>query len=274
MYLDFYGFKTKPFSKTPDPQFLYESKMHKEALERMKFTVEEKDIALITGEVGCGKTTLIRALLDYLNDSYYPVLIDNPRLTPFQFLKVLAKKFGIEEVPRSRAEVIEMIEDKIFSFYENDVTPVIIIDEAQLIPDRETFEELRILTNFQLDDENLFALILVGQPELRRRLSMPANRPFWQRIGLHYTLSPLSEEETEEYIRFRLRKAGGDPNIFTEGAIKRVFLFSHGIPRVINHICTNALIEGFTRDAKVIDERIVESVSFEMGTKDLNAEVR
>lgn len=274
MYLDFYGFKMKPFSKTPDPQFLYESRMHKEALERMKFAVEERDIALITGEIGCGKTTLIRALLDYLDEDYYPVLIDNPKLTPFQFLKTLAKKLGVKEIPRSRAEVIDSIEDSIFSFYEEDITPVIIVDEAQLIPGKETFEELRILTNFQLDDENLFSLLLVGQPELRKKLSSSMNKAFWQRIGIHYIISPLTEEETGEYIRFRLEKAGGEPNIFTDGAVRRVFFFSQGIPRMINHLCSNALIEGFTRDVRTIDERIVESVAFEMGTPNLSVGVR
>jgi len=263
-YSEFYGFHLPPFNKTPDPSFLYMSKMHSEALERMKLAVEEKDIVLITGEIGCGKTTLIRALVDSMEKNYLPILISSPRLTPFQFLKTLLKKFGIDGTFRSRTEIIDRIEDEIFRMYENDMVPVIIIDEAQTISQNEVFEDLRLLTNFQLDDENLFSLIIVGQPELRKKLSHPKNRAFWQRIGIHYVLRPFELEDTENYIKFRLKKAGGRENLFSKDAIEKIHLYSEGIPRMINHICSNALIEGFSRDAIIIRGDIIEAVAHEM----------
>jgi len=263
-YSRFYGFHVPPFNKTPDPAFLYMSRMHSEALERMKLAVEEKDIVLITGEIGCGKTTLIRALVDSLAKNYFPVLISSPRLTPFQFLKVLLKKFGVDDTFRSRIEIIDRIEDEIFQMYEKDIVPVIIIDEAQTISQNEVFEDLRLLTNFQLDDENLFSLIIVGQPELRKKLSHPKNRAFWQRIGIHYILKPFELEDTEKYIKFRLKKAGGRDDLFSQDAIEKVHHYSEGIPRMINHICSNALIEGFSRDAKIIRGDIIEVVVQEM----------
>jgi type II secretory pathway predicted ATPase ExeA len=263
-YSQFYGFRVPPFNKTPDPSFLYLSRMHSEALERMKLAVEEKDIVLITGEIGCGKTTLIRALVDSLEKNYIPILISSPRLSPFQFLKVLLKKFGIDGSFRSRVEIIDRIEDEIFQMYEKDMVPVIIIDEAQTIPQNEVFEDLRLLTNFQLDDENLFSLIIVGQPELRKRLSHPKNKAFWQRIGIHYVLNPFDLEDTEKYIKFRLKKAGGKEDLFSHEAIEKIHHYSEGIPRMINHICSNALIEGFSRDAKIIKGDIIEAVVQEM----------
>ncbi len=263
-YSEFYGFTKPPFNKTPDPSFLYMSKMHSEALERMKLAVEEKDIVLITGEVGCGKTTLIRALVDSLEKNYFPILISSPKLTPFQFLKNLLNKFGVETNSRSRTEIIDKIEDEVFRMYENDVVPVIIVDEAQTIPQNEVFEDLRLLTNFQLDDENLFSLIIVGQPELRKKLSHPKNKAFWQRIGIHYTLKPFELEDTENYIKFRLKKAGGKEHLFSTDAIEKIHYYSEGIPRMINHICSNALIEGFSRDAKIIKGDIIEAVVQEM----------
>jgi type II secretory pathway predicted ATPase ExeA len=263
-YSEFYGFNLPPFNKTPDPSFLYMSKMHSEALERMKLAVEEKDIVLITGEIGCGKTTLIRALVDSMGKNYLPILISSPRLTPFQFLKALLKKFGVDGTFRTRTEIIDRIEDEIFGMYENNMVPVIIIDEAQTIPKNEVFEDLRLLTNFQLDDENLFSLIIVGQPELRKRLSHPKNRAFWQRIGIHYVLRPFELEDTENYIKFRLKKAGGREDLFSKDAIEKVHHYSEGIPRMINHICSNALIEGFSRDAKTIKGDIIEAVIQEM----------
>lgn len=263
-YSEFYGFTISPFNKTPDPSFLYMSKMHSEALERMKLAVEEKEVVLITGEIGCGKTTLIRALVDSIEKNCVSILISSPRLTPFQFLKNLLKKFGVDCNFHSRTEIMDRIEDEIFRMYEENLVPVLIIDEAQTIPQNDVFEDLRLLTNFQLDDENFFSLIIVGQPELRKRLSHPKNRAFWQRIGIHYILKPFELEDTANYIKFRLKKAGGREDLFSEEAIEKIHHYSEGVPRMINHICSNAMIEGFSRDAKIIRGDIIEAVVQEM----------
>jgi type II secretory pathway predicted ATPase ExeA len=257
MFEEYFGLKEKPFSKTPDPKFLYLSKSHEEALARLQYAVEEREMVLLTGEVGCGKTTLTRALMDELDDSYKVALIINPRLSPTQFLRLLAKRFDIDSVPRYREEITEMIYQRIYELNEDGITPVIIIDEAQLIPRRETFEEIRLLTNFQLDHINLLSIILVAQPDIKRRFRHRVYKPLLQRISLYYHLPPLSEEETREYILHRLKIAGREDSFFTDEAIFRLYEYSGGIPRLINSIATNAMLEAIERDKEVIDEECV-----------------
>ncbi len=170
MYEEFYALNCRPFSKSPDPRFLFFSKAHEEAFARLLYAVEEKDLILLTGEVGCGKTTLSRALMDRLGEDYRTIAIINPRLTPAQFLRTIARHFGIETPQGYKEDLIEVIYERVYDDYQKGVTPVIIIDEAQLIPDKATFEEIRLLTNFQLDEGNLLSLVLIGQPDLRKRL--------------------------------------------------------------------------------------------------------
>jgi type II secretory pathway predicted ATPase ExeA len=160
--------------------------------------------------------------------------------------------------------LIKGITEALYGFHRKNRCPVIIIDEAHMIPDREIFDELRLLTNFQLDDMNLLSIIIMGQPELRRTLAEPIYEPFRQRIAINYHLSPLNLEETLEYLDFRLRKAGGSAGLFSPDAVKRIFDLSGGVPRKINIIATNALLEGFGRDASWIDASIVEEMSKEL----------
>jgi len=266
MYEEFYGLSKKPFSKTPDPEFLYLSRTHEEALARLQYAVEEKEIVLLTGEVGSGKTTITRALMDSLDNSlYHFILILNPRLTPLQFLKLILKRLDIEEIPSNRHDLTELLYEKLYSLYSSGKTPVLIIDEAQLITDRRVFEELRLISNFQLDKENLLSIILVAQPDIRKRIRNKVYLPLRQRIGLYYHLGPLTEEEVREYIEFRLRKAGRTEPLFTDGAIKRIYLYSEGIPRVINNIANTSLLEGMGREAYVIDEEIIDAAARELG---------
>jgi type II secretory pathway predicted ATPase ExeA len=266
MYEEFYGLSKKPFSKTPDPEFLYLSRTHEEALARLQYAVEEKEIVLLTGEVGSGKTTITRALMDSMDNSlYYFILILNPRLTPVQFLKLILKRLDIEEIPSNRHDLTELLYEKLYSLYTSGKTPVLIIDEAQLITDRRVFEELRLISNFQLDKENLLSIILVAQPDIRKRIRNKVYLPLRQRIGLYYHLGPLTEEEVREYIEFRLRKAGRVEPLFTDGAIKRIYLYSEGIPRVINNIANASLLEGMGREAYIIDEEIIDAAARELG---------
>ncbi len=260
MYREFYGLNEKPFNKTPDPRFLYESRKHAEALARLHHAVEEQDIVLLTGEIGSGKTLLSRAFIDSLDDSYFPVLIINPRLSPSQLLRTVALRLGMDDSGRYRHGILEGINAKLFELYEAAKRPVIIIDEAQLIPGKATFEELRLLTNFQLDDRNLLALVLIGQTELSERLSRKPYRALMQRIGMQYHLSPLTREETKAYIDHRLAVAGRTAPLFDSGAVELVYEYSDGIPRRINTIAGNALVEGFGRESAVIDAGIIESV--------------
>lgn len=265
MYEEFYGLKMKPFSKTPDPRFLYMSKAHAEALARLQYGVEEKEFILLTGEIGSGKTTLSRALIDSLNSSHQIVLIINPRLSPINLLKTLAMGINIDRPPRSRNGVLEDIYSSLYNLYTEGRVPVIIIDEAQLIPGKETFEEIRLLTNFQLDDANLFSLVLIGQPDLRKRLEGKTYQSLRQRIGLLYHLEGLSEEEVSSYINHRMAIAGREERIFSDGALRSIFRHSGGIPRKINNLSSYALLEGFGRGVNLIGEEIIEDVAEELG---------
>lgn len=260
MYEEFYGLREKPFSKTPDPRFLYHSGKHAEALARLQLAVDEQDIVLLTGEIGSGKTTLSRALIDSLDRGYYPVLIINPRLSPSQLVRTVALRLGVEDLSRYREDVLEAINAKLYELFEAGRRTLLIIDEAQLIPGKATFEELRLLTNFQLDDRNLLALVLIGQTELRERLERKQYRALRQRVSMQFHLGPLDARETEEYVAHRLAVAGRETPLFDAEALALLFEESGGVPRRINVIAGNALFEGFGRGATTITRVIIESV--------------
>lgn len=262
MFEDFFGLNAKPFGKTPDPAFLYESRQHREALARLEYSVDEKELALLVGDIGSGKTTLSRALIDRVADSRPVVLLINPRLTPMQLLRSIAR--GLEMEPaRFRNELLDQLHTKLYELYEQKREPVLIIDEAQLIPSKATFDEIRLLTNFQLDDQNLLSVVLVGQPELEARLERDAYAPLRQRIGMRYSLGPLSLEETVQYIEHRIRVAGGTRNPFSTEAMTEIHERSGGIPRLINTLATTALLDAFGEDAESIEPARVASAAKE-----------
>lgn len=269
MFEEFFGLRTKPFGKTPDPSFLYESKQHKEALARLEYAVEEKELALLVGDIGSGKTTLSRALIDRVGDSRPVVLLINPRLTPNQLLREVARGLGIEP-QRFRNDILDQIHTRLFELHEEDREPVLMIDEAQLIPTKATFDEIRLLTNFQLDDQNLLSVVLVGQPELDDRLDRAAYAPLRQRIGLRYSLGPLSLEETIEYIEHRIRVAGGSRNPFSTKAMTEIHAASRGVPRLINTLATTALLDAFGEDAETIDPSRVAAAAKEHRMESVN----
>lgn len=264
MYKDFYGLCERPFSKTPDPRFMYLSRGHKEALARLVYAVEERDLVLLTGEIGCGKTTLSRALLDELEENQKVILFINPRLTPMEFLKTLAHRLGVAKPARTKSDLLDQIGAELYRCYETGQCPVLVIDEAQLVPHKETFDEIRLLTNFQLDDQNLICVVLMGQPELRQRLLHRAYEPLRQRIGMQFNLKPLNLEETRCYLGHRLKVAGGNPELFRDEAVRVVHDYSGGVPRRINHIAALALLEGFGREAKTIGLEVMDAVMHEL----------
>jgi type II secretory pathway predicted ATPase ExeA len=262
MFEEFFGLTAKPFGKTPDPSFLFESRQHKEALARLEYAVEEKELALLVGDIGSGKTTLSRALIDRIGEERPIVLIINPRLSPTQLLRSIARGLGIEPA-RFRNDLLDQLHTRLFELYEEKREPVLMIDEAQLIPSKATFDEIRLLTNFQLDDQNLLSVVLIGQPELDARLDRHAYAPLRQRIGLRYSLGPLSLEETIDYIEHRIRVAGGARNPFDRAAMEEIHAVSGGIPRLINTLCTTALLDAFGEDAETIDPSRVTAAARE-----------
>ena len=256
MYESYFGLKEKPFRKTPDPRYLFLNGVYEEALEQLTFAVEEMELALLTGEVGSGKTLLSRALVDKVGDRYEVAMILNPRLSPRQFLRTLASELAVTEPRYHSNELLEQIHERLLALDEADRAALLIVDEAHLIPGKPTFEEIRLLTNFQLDDRNLIAVVLVGQPELRDRLKHRAYRPLTQRIGAQFHLTPLTVEDSLAYVRHRAKVAGAARPLFTEGAIRVLHEAAGGIPRVLNHLATQSLLEAMGREAEVVDEAI------------------
>ncbi len=262
MFCEFFGLREKPFGKTPNPEYLYESPQHREALARLEYAVEEKELALLTGEIGSGKTTLSRALIDRLNGSRPVVLLINPRLTPSQLLRSIATGLGLT-ARHFRNDLLDQIHTALYELYEARREPVLIIDEAQLIPKKATFDEIRLLTNFQLDDQNLLSVILIGQPELEDRLSHPAYTALNQRIGMRYSIGRLGAEETAHYIQHRIEVAGGSRNPFTPEAVQSIYGCSGGIPRLINTLATTCLLQAFGEDEQTIGPEVVRDAARE-----------
>lgn len=257
MFLSYWGLKEKPFENTPDPRFMYYSVKHKEALLNLLYAVNEnKGAALLTGDVGCGKTLIARTLISRLDPQEYEVgLITNPRLDVDDFIKEILFQFGLETDSGSKINLLHAFNDFLFQNSRIDRNNVLIIDEAQLIIDRLILEEIRLLLNFQLDDRFLLTIILIGQPELTRTVrSMPQ---LDQRIGIRYHIEHLSQEDTYSFIIHRLRIAGREAPIFDEDAVRHIYEYSKGIPRKINNICDLCLVMGVARNLKIIDRNVV-----------------
>jgi type II secretory pathway predicted ATPase ExeA len=176
----------------------------------------------------------------------------------------VALRLGVEDPAKFKTDLLEQIGAELYRLFEEGICPVLVIDEAQLVPHKETFDEIRLLTNFQLDDRNLMSIVLMGQPELRKRLAHRVYEPLRQRIGMQYNLRPLTLEETAEYLNHRLRVAGGEGGLFLKGAVERIYQYSGGIPRKINHAASLALLEGFGREVRVIGPEVLDAIIVEL----------
>lgn len=245
MYLDFYGFREFPFSITPDPRFLFYSRRHREAFHHLLFGVKErKGFIQITGEVGAGKTTVCRAMLESLEARFKTALVLNPCLTSTQLLRTILSEL---ELPphRERVRCLQELNRYLLAQLDEGNDVVLVIDEAQdLSP--ELLEEVRLLSNLETDQRKLLQIVLVGQPELKEMLDRPSLRQLRQRITVRYHLRPLDLRETEHYIRHRLDIAGGNSRpAFTRMAFRRIHQYSGGIPRLINAVCDKTLLCGF-----------------------------
>jgi general secretion pathway protein A len=259
MYLEYWGLQKFPFENVPDPEFMYYSSEYEEALSRLTYAVKRnKGTVLMTGEIGCGKTTLSRVFIQQLADSEYDIgLITNPSLEPVDFLKEAIYQIGLNPLSHSKSELLKMLNERMIENMKNNRTTLLIVDEAQLIA-KETFEEIRLLSNFQLNDRFLMTLVLIGQPELRNMIR--GYKQLDQRIAIRYHLNPLNSGNTVKYIAFRLEKAGRTTDIFTSAAMDEIYNYSEGIPRKINNICDLALLIGFSMKNEIIDVDIVSKV--------------
>ena len=249
-----------PFENVPDPTFLYESPQHKEALSRMLYGISRrKGCVMLTGEIGSGKTTLSRTLIQRLpRENFEVALLENPKLTPLLFVQEIIYQFTGENLNQRKTSQLHHLNRILYKNVSDDKESVIIIDEAQLIQDKDTFEELRLLLNFQLNDRFLLTLILIGQPELKEIVdSIPQ---FEQRVAIKYHLQNLSYEEMVKYVEFRLRRAGLNRNVFTIEAMENIFEYSSGTPRKINNICDMGLLVGWNKKSKYVDSSIISNL--------------
>jgi general secretion pathway protein A len=245
MYSDFYGFREAPFNITPDPRFLFFSDRHREAFNHILFGIRErKGFIQITGEVGAGKTTVCRAILEELGPAVRTALILNPYLTGSQLLRTLLTELGLP-APEDKVECLQVLNQFLLDQLVLGQDVVLFIDEAQDLAD-EVLEEVRLLSNLETDQRKLLQIVLVGQPELREKLNAHRLRQLRQRITVRYHLAPLTREEMERYIEHRLHVAGanGAPT-FSRWALGTIYRYSKGIPRLVNAVCDKALLCGF-----------------------------
>lgn len=261
MYLEYYHLTEPPFDITPNPRFLFYSPKHREAFNHLLYGIRErKGFVQLTGEVGAGKTTLCRAMLDQLNGSYSTALILNPALNPDQLMKAIATEFGlpIQTMGLDRLDTLALFNEFLLRLVDEGKDAVLIIDEAQDLPD-EMLEQVRLLSNLETDNRKLLQIVLMGQPELRDRLNNHAMRQLRQRITVRYHLRPLSQEEVNEYIKHRLEVSGanGSGPFFTRPALWRIYKYSKGIPRLVNALCDKALLAGYVHQRRKIDYRTV-----------------
>jgi type II secretory pathway predicted ATPase ExeA len=257
MYEAYWKLSEGPFDNSPNPKFFYLSPEHEEALVRMMYAVRQrKGCAMLTGEYGCGKTTLSRALIQRLEAERYEIaLLTNPSWTPIDFLREVLYQLGVDTPERNKPELLHQLNEIFFRNFQGGRDTVIIVDEAQLIEDDSVFEELRLLLNFQTDDRFLVTLLLIGSTELAARVRRLKHLD--QRIAIRYHLNTLDDTHTANYIAHRLQLAGQTHKIFTDTAVKLVFDFTGGTPREINSICDIALLVGYSKRVQEIDERIV-----------------
>src|SRR5512137_1517897 len=265
MYLEHFGLDRKPFSKTPDPAFLYRSRQHAEALARLAHAIEEREVAVLTGEIGAGKTTLSRALVDEFAEQCRFSFIINPALPPAQLLSAIAEGFGLPG-GRRKAETWSALGGHLAALDAQGLFPVVVIDEAQLLAGHAAFDELRLLTNLSADDRALVGLVLIGQPELRQRIEQKGGAAFAQRIGVAYHVGALDPQETGRYLDHRLAVAGRRAPLFTSAAVAALHRLSGGIPRRLNQLAAGALLEGFARDADRLDAPVIEAVAEDLRT--------
>lgn len=257
MYESFYGFSEKPFSLLPDPTFLFLSAKHQKALTMLQFgMMNQAGFTVITGEIGSGKTTLIRQLLSEIGEDVTVGLVSNTHKSFGELLQWVLLAFGLEYRDKKKVELYQTLADFIVKEYSDDRRTVLIIDEAQNL-DVEALEELRMLSNMNSDKDQFLQLVLVGQPHLRDTLRLPEMHQFAQRIAVDYSLSTLTLEETWQYIRHRLKVADGDPNLFDTKACAAVYYYTSGTPRLINSLCEQSLVVGFAEQKKRIDVDIV-----------------
>ncbi|MFO7568247.1 MAG: AAA family ATPase [Smithellaceae bacterium] len=266
MYRKFFGFKEKPFEITPDPSYVYLSEAHQEGLSYLQYAIKErKGFSVITGEAGTGKTTLVHKLLSNLDGNVRTCYIFNPVMDKSDFLNYICHDLGIPtEDLKTRGQSLSALHNFLLSCFTRDEKVFLIVDEAQCL-DPDLLQEVRLLTNLETAKYKLLHVVLLGQPELTDILNKPEFRPLKQRITVRFDLRTLRLGEVRKYINYRLKRAGSrNINLFNDSAVRAVYKYSQGIPRLINILCDNALLTGFSQSKTRIDAGIIKNTIHDM----------
>jgi general secretion pathway protein A len=269
MYLDFFGFREKPFNLTPDPRFIFLSKNHREAFAHLLYGIDNRaGFILLTGEVGSGKTTVLRALLTQLDgDHYRTALIFNPCLSPPELIQNINREFAIQTYASTGSSLLDALNPFLLQQNSEGRTVVLVIDEAQSL-EAPVLEQIRLISNLETDRDKLIQIVLSGQPEFAHILKRKEMRQLNQRITVRYHLQPMDFEDTVAYVNHRLGVVGArGRDIFSMGALKLIYKYSRGLPRLINAACDRALLTGYTRDTTKISSRIAAA-----GIKDMRGD--
>lgn len=266
-YLDFYELTQEPFSNAPVSRFYYGSAQHAQALMRLTHAVSNmKGLAVLVGDIGAGKTTLARRMLDSLPEEEYEaalLVIIHSGITASWLLRRIALQLGVESPAEEKLALLSQLYQRLVKIYEEGKKAVVLIDEAQMLASREIMEEFRGLLNLEVPERKLLSFVFFGLPEIEEHLRL--DPPLAQRVALKYRLESLKAEDTEAYVRHRLRLAGASRVPFLAAAIERIHAHSRGTPRLINTICDNALFEGFVARTRDIDDRAVDRVAADLG---------
>ncbi|MGA8261081.1 MAG: AAA family ATPase [Arenicellales bacterium] len=265
MYESSFGLTEAPFSISPDPRYLYMSRRHQEAMAHLRYGIQESGgFVQLTGEVGTGKTTICRCMLEQLPENVDVALILNPQISHSELLATLCDEIGVSyPAEASPKRLLDLLNERLIENFARGRRTVLVIDEAQMLT-REVLEEIRILTNLETTKQKLLQIILIGQPELSETLSRRDLRQLAQRITARYHLEPLMREETAEYVKYRLGIAGCHRSVFSGGALRRVFKVSHGVPRLINVICDRALLGAYSSDSDRVTGTMVSQAAKEV----------
>lgn len=262
MYEKFYNLSEKPFNTTPDSKFFFPSNKHTEALNSLLYAInEQKGFVAITGEIGAGKTTVYRTLLNKLGVDTKVATIVNTHLTPKELIAEILQEFEIEHNGGTKQRLLSHLNQYLIRQLTEGINIVLIIDEAQNLTPK-TLEEVRMLSNLETEKEKLIQIILIGQPQLKAKLENPKLEQFRQRIAVYYHLQPLNKKEVSEYITHRLKLVSSNTaeDLFTPEALELIYSNSRGIPRLINLICDSALLSGFVYETSKITEKIIKEV--------------
>lgn len=268
MYAAYFGLKENPFSLSPDARYLFLSEQHRDALNCLIYGIKEKKgFVLISGDIGTGKTTICRSLINSLDDSVETALIFNTAISDLELLETVLNEYGIDFKRESmtRKNYIDVLNDFLLKNYAAGKAAVLLIDEAQNLS-HSVLEQIRMLSNLETETEKLIQIILIGQPELNNTLMLPALRQLNERITVRYDLKPLSSPEVLEYIQHRLKVAQGPGSLkFTKGAYNLIYNFTEGIPRRINALCDRSLLIAYTKNVSKINRKIVNLAAHDIG---------